>query len=590
MVNKTRHKICSTLFTILGFCFIVLAMDPVWAKKAHFGFSGPINHLPLTAQKSLNDLIVKDFSYKDPDILEFTVEQKKSQLQAALESEGYYRANIDYDIQEQGKKSRVTFKVDPGQPVIIKKVAIKKSQHTKLGPYQISIKSGERLIAQNVLNEVRALADQVELENCFAEIKVTYKAIIDFDTMQAELEFAIEDQPQVVFGPISYHGSQSVEFQFVRRQIPWNDGDCFKPSKVARFEKTLRQEPLFSQAKVQYHVNEIRDGAVPLHIDVQDSLHRTIKLGVGYESDDGPGLYGGWVHQNYFGHGENLNIDFKASPITQFVKLNYVNPYFHSKKLTLIQDTGFNRTDSDQYESLSINAQSKIIHKINPYWRMQYGIGYRLSNVKDKNDEEAFGFVTLPLAATYDRRDSVLDTHNGKYLNLSVTPYWDTLSHAEYFFKIRLDAHHYFSLGKKEYTVLASRIGLGSILGSSFDNIPADLRYYAGGGKSVRGYAFQSLGEREDGEAIGGRSLFECSLELRQKINDTYGFVLFFDGGNVFRTEKLSFNERLRWAGGIGLRYYTSFGPLRLDVGLPVNKREGIDDSYQIYLSIGQSF
>ncbi|MGE4350507.1 MAG: BamA/TamA family outer membrane protein, partial [Candidatus Berkiella sp.] len=93
-----------------------------------------------------------------------------------------------------------------------------------------------------------------------------------------------------------------------------------------------------------------------------------------------------------------------------------------------------------------------------------------------------------------------------------------------------------------------------------------------------------------DNEAQGGSSLIEVSTEIRQKITDTYGFVVFLDGGNIFDEKIPDFSLPIRWAAGFGLRYFTSFGPLRFDVGMPIRKREGIDDSYQIYISIGQSY
>jgi translocation and assembly module TamA len=122
-------------------------------------------------------------------------------------------------------------------------------------------------------------------------------------------------------------------------------------------------------------------------------------------------------------------------------------------------------------------------------------------------------------------------------------------------------------------------------------DIPADERLYAGGGGSIRGYAYQSVGPLdEDDDPIGGRSVLELSAELRMKLTDRIGLVTFLDGGSAFESTFPDSSEKLQWAAGLGFRYFTAIGPLRLDVGFPLNRRTDIDDAFQIYVSIGQAF
>jgi translocation and assembly module TamA len=138
--------------------------------------------------------------------------------------------------------------------------------------------------------------------------------------------------------------------------------------------------------------------------------------------------------------------------------------------------------------------------------------------------------------------------------------------------------------------VLAGRVHVGSEFGSDLDEIPANWRFEAGGGGSVRGYAYDTLGPTApNGDVIGGRSVFDGSAELRVKVTDTLGFVPFVDAGNAFASSAPDFAQPLHWAAGIGLRYYTSIGPIRLDVATPIDKRPG-DRPVAVYISIGQSF
>jgi translocation and assembly module TamA len=131
---------------------------------------------------------------------------------------------------------------------------------------------------------------------------------------------------------------------------------------------------------------------------------------------------------------------------------------------------------------------------------------------------------------------------------------------------------------------------VGSITGTESADIPANRRFYAGGGTSIRGYALQSVGPlTDDGTPIGGRSLLELSAELRVKLSKTLGGVVFIDGGNVYEETVPDFSNNLRWAAGFGTLYFTAVGPIRLDIGFPLNRRS-IDDSFQFYISVGQAF
>jgi len=121
-------------------------------------------------------------------------------------------------------------------------------------------------------------------------------------------------------------------------------------------------------------------------------------------------------------------------------------------------------------------------------------------------------------------------------------------------------------------------------------DVPADERFYAGGGGSIRGYSYQSVGPLSGGDPVGGRSLLELSTELRLRLGERFGFVGFLDGGSAFGAAFPDFDEELLWGTGLGFRYFTAVGPLRLDFAVPLDRRHGIDDAFQVYISLGQAF
>jgi translocation and assembly module TamA len=159
------------------------------------------------------------------------------------------------------------------------------------------------------------------------------------------------------------------------------------------------------------------------------------------------------------------------------------------------------------------------------------------------------------------------------------------------FVKNRLTATRYFRLRNDPRLVVALRGSAGAIVGADIDEIPADERFYAGGGGSIRGVPFQLAGPLDDNnEPTGGRSILEGGGEIRYQVLGNVEGVLFLDGGSAFEDEIPEFGSAWQFGTGAGIRYLTPVGPIRVDVGVPVDRRDDIDDAWQLYISIGQAF
>ena len=198
--------------------------------------------------------------------------------------------------------------------------------------------------------------------------------------------------------------------------------------------------------------------------------------------------------------------------------------------------------------------------------------------------------ISLPATFNWDRSNDRLDPTAGGRLTLTNEPFVDVFGNDLAFNRSRLDYSHYLQVLAAPRVVLAGRTAIGTLFGASRADVPADLRFYAGGGGSVRGFAFQKAGELDDrNDPLGGRSLFEASGEIRVRVTESIGVVAFVDAGAAFTSSYPDFDDELRIGAGPGLRYFSPIGPLRLDVGFPVNPRDS-DDAFQLYISIGQAF
>jgi translocation and assembly module TamA len=204
------------------------------------------------------------------------------------------------------------------------------------------------------------------------------------------------------------------------------------------------------------------------------------------------------------------------------------------------------------------------------------------------NDYNLYG---LPLQVVLNEADSVLDPTRGYRLTLDVTPYADARNNNDLFAILRLTGTGYVNVSGDGRSVLAGRASFGTIPGGTNAAIPFDKLFYAGGGGSVRGFAYQSAGPRDAfNNPLGGASVVEGSLEFRQRIGKSFGVVAFVDSGAAYLETWPDFNELTpRVGAGLGVRYYTAFGPARIDVATPLNPRSG-DGAIGVYVSIGQAF
>ena len=221
---------------------------------------------------------------------------------------------------------------------------------------------------------------------------------------------------------------------------------------------------------------------------------------------------------------------------------------------------------------------------------MQAGIEAQTGVATDALGRVNYTLVGVPVSANYDTTDSKLDPTRGVRLNASVAGYPTALGSTVDLVQGKARASAYYSLDPDSRFVLAGLIGLGAMGGADLADIPANWRFYAGGGGSVRGYAYDELGPTGPfGAVIGGRSLFTASAELRVRVTDTIGIVPFFDAGNAFATSFPNFSAPLATAVGVGLRYYTAIGPIRADIAFPLDRHPGTGP-VAVYVSIGQAF
>lgn len=256
----------------------------------------------------------------------------------------------------------------------------------------------------------------------------------------------------------------------------------------------------------------------------------------------------------------------------------------------LVSKLTIQKEDANAYTSKGERLFGGLEYKARDHIALGFGLALEHATISDYELQQRYTLVGVPVYARRDTSDDLLNPTTGDRESVTLTPYVDPARPSLHFVSGRVNGSAYFKLGDDDRYVLAAFGAIGATVGVTLDELPKDKRFYAGGGGSVRGYGFQRAGPIGiHAQPIGGLSSVEAGLELRYKVTEQIGIVPFVDAGNVYSSNLPDLSRRLFIGAGVGARYYTGLGPLRVDLATPLRKRSG-DRPIQIYISLGQAF
>ncbi|MBE2191411.1 MAG: outer membrane protein assembly factor [Alphaproteobacteria bacterium] len=527
----------------------------------------------------------KDNRSREEEYIEETIH---ADLLKALYAKGYYNAKIRFSRGQKELSGK--YNIDYGQQFHISSIALSPKEYIKNLDEQ-QIKSAMILDAESVLAMQSTLSQNIRKDSCYFSLDVTNEVYLDQKEHKGQVNFRVDAGRQGHFGNTVFKGNGSVKEEYLRKLVPWKEGDCFRRKKVESYKTTLLQGGLFSRVQIQLPETPDKDGTVPVTIDLRERAQRSVSAGFTYYSDEGLGTVLGWEHRNFLGSAEKLETALNFSSLKQSLDLNFNKPYFLRKNQTLSLTSSLIRQNTDAYDEVGGKVGTSVHRNIGRYVSASTGIDLSVTRIDNKTDDSTntYGLLSAPQTISYDTRDNKLDPHKGWNLSTAAEPFFDALGESDPFFKMQFSGSGYLSLGTNADIVLAGKAGLGSLWGATLEGIPATEHFYAGGGGSVRGYSYQDVGPQENGDPVGGRSLIDFSVELRSKFTDTIGAIIFVDGASVTAESSPQFRN-FAIGSGVGFRYYTGFGPVRFDIATPLTQKEGLDQSYQFYISIGQAF
>ncbi|HEV7252841.1 MAG TPA: autotransporter assembly complex family protein [Mesorhizobium sp.] len=425
------------------------------------------------------------------------------------------------------------------------------------------------------------------------------------DENLVDVALTVEPGPRAVYGPVGVQGTERMDPEFVAFMTGLEPGQEYDPDDLERASERLRRLDVFRTARLEEAEAVGPDGSLPITVVVQERPLRRFGVGASYSTVDGAGVEAYWLHRNLFGRAERLRVEGRVAGIGASLDpedFTYRLGASFLKPGILTPDTDFtaslfgDREVLDPYTRTGVNGEVGVTQIFNEdlSGRLLVQAGYNRFEEEAFDRERDFTHLGLLGGLVLDRRDDPANATEGYYLEATAEPFYE-FEYGNPTLRLITEGRAYLGFGEDDPFVLAGRLRLGSILGPPLDEISPDKLFFAGGGGSVRGYAFRSIGlpvfeDGEDtGDVTGGRSLVEASVEARARVTETIGLVGFVDAGYVGENPFPEFDEDVKIGAGVGLRYLTGFGPIRLDVAVPLDPGED-DPDFAFYVGIGQAF
>ncbi|SEQ09034.1 autotransporter secretion outer membrane protein TamA [Devosia sp. YR412] len=534
---------------------------------------------------------------------------------AALYNEGYYGGTVSILVGgvEASKLAPdvnlpdpvdVALVVNPGPEFHFNRVTLANEAPPTDDPWdQVELPSnvgfGAGLVAKSsVILRAEQLALEAWRQQGYAKAVIENRDVVaDHATNLVDVTITVDPGRKAAFGDVTVTGTERMDPEFVRRQTGLTVGEEFDPDEVALAQKRLDRLEVFQAARLEAAESIGADGLLPYQLIVQELPGRRFGAGATFSTVDGLGVEGFHLWRNLFGQAERLRLDARVASIAFPIdtrEFDYMFGGTFTKPGVFTPDTDFvasvsaERTIYPTYTETSASGRGGLTHILSDQITLEGGAQFEINRFDDAFGTRDFKTVGLYGGAVLDFRNDKVNATEGWYAAVNVEPFYE-LNYENAAARFTVEGRTYFGFGEDDPFVLAGRLKAGALVGPELSEIPPDKLFFAGGGGSVRGYAFKSIGvDNGAGIVTGGRYLLEGSLEARAKVTQDIGVVGFVDAGYV-AADRFPALEDLRIGAGLGVRYYTGLGPLRLDFAVPLNKRAS-DPDYAIYVGIGQSF
>jgi translocation and assembly module TamA len=519
-----------------------------------------------------------------------------------LRAYGHYDALVTTDVAAAANGAfLVTLNVQPGPVYHFAEVRLPGLDEAA-GADAEALRRSFAVVAEDPVNAEKVTGAGLALRSelgrrgyAFAEIGEP-DIVVDHETRTATLVLPVEPACARRFGRVVVEGRPLFSARHIGTIARFDEGDPYRADRIDDLRQALVATGLVSSIAIRPVAREGTD-LVDLAVALEPAPMRTIAGEAGYGTGEGIRLEGSWQHRNFFAPEGAVTIRGVAGTREQSLSASLRRNNFMRRDQVLTAQMAAAHVDRPAFDARTFVIAGGIERQTNIIWQKNWtwSIGGELTTSDERDVDldtgttrrRTFLIAAVPLFLGYDGSNDLLDPTSGFRLAARLSPEASFQSGTFFYGRLQLDGSVYQPVSGR--VTVAGRVRLGTIAGASRDRIAPSRRFYAGGGGSVRGYGFQRIGPRDTvfDDPIGGRSLAEFALEARVRVGN-FGIVPFVDGGNI-STSSLPQFDNLRFGAGIGVRYHTRFGPIRVDVATPINPAQG-DPRIAVYVSLGQAF
>ncbi|WP_324261228.1 BamA/TamA family outer membrane protein [Altererythrobacter sp. H2] len=461
------------------------------------------------------------------------------------------------------------------------------------------------------LSSYRIVEEQFDLDVALGETGYPFAAIadpellIDHDRTEGDLTLLVTPGGKYVFGEVTSDRPRFLSGRHLATIARFEPGDTYQRSLEMDLRRAVTATGLVSTVTVTKR--EVapptgdQPGVVALDVAMEPARLRTVAGAIGYGSEEGFRVEASWEHRNLFPPEGALRLRGILGTQEQLIGATFRRNNFGGRDKVFAADAFVSTIDNVAFNArtVALRASYERLSTLLFQKPLSWAVGAEVLATGERNQvigerprpRQTYFIGSMFGRATIDGTDSLLDPRTGFRLSGFLAPeYSRTLDNDYTYLRAQADASYYRPVGER--LVLAGRVRAATVQGAELEGIAPSRRLYAGGGSSVRGYGFQAVGPKTIfGEPVGGRSLVEASVEARIDTGFFDGalqVVPFLDAASVSTSSTPDFRE-IKYGAGLGVRYKTSFGPIRVDVGVPLNP-DPEDSPVAVYVSLGQAF
>lgn len=514
----------------------------------------------------------------------------EEQARKAAQALGYYQAQIDTEVKAPSKADQpvqLIIRVDPGEPVRLRNVTVRiEGPASEMKAFRIpdskALRQGEQLNHGVYEDAKRLIQNQASRYGFFDGRFSRQRLAVDPQAGVADIELVYQSGPRYRLGKVTFGGDAPLDDDLLQRMVGFKPGTPYDSELVAELNNDLQSSGYFEGVRVDAAPTAAVDDVVPVDVRLDTRKPRTLGLGLGFSTDVGPRGKANWTRHWVNPQGHSYGWETELSAPRQNVGLWYDIPLDPPLTDKLRFAGGYQNEEIAGTDTLSklLTVGPEWHSKLPSGWQRVISLKYQREEYRLGDDSGLSNLLMPGVSFSYLRSDNRIDPHNGYRLQFDLQAAKEGLGsdtnlvHGNVLLKglTTLGQNHRF-LGRVQFG--------GSATNGYQQNVPPSLRFFAGGDQSVRGYDYQTLSPKNNkGDRIGGRYLVAGSAEYQYSVTEKWRVATFIDQGNSFNSLEL---PSLKTGVGIGVRWVSPVGPLRLDLARALDDDGGI----RLHFSMG---